>query len=102
MTEIAGKQKLPRNLVVYSATLAALAFALPIIYRFLHRDGPGFEWAAIGSLAASALWIVPLAYGFKRHGRAAVWLLLETPLALWWPLALLMIELSCRYGDDCL
>jgi hypothetical protein len=103
MTEaVIDKKKLPRSLVMCSAVLAALAFMLPVVYMFLHRQDPGFEQAFIAGLAASALWLALLIYGFGRHRRVAVWLLLGTPLALWWPTALLLLELACRFGDDCL
>ena len=95
-------RKLPRSLIAYSAILAALAFALPFLYMVLYSQGRGLEQAAITSFVASFLWVIVLAYAFKGHGYAAMWLLAEAPFALYWPSVLLLIGLACRFGDNCL
>jgi hypothetical protein len=87
-----------RTLKILAVALATVAILPP----FLLRDGAGLGTASILSLSASGLWVALLAFAFARAGRWAVWLLLSAPLALYWPAALLAVELICRFGDDCL
>jgi hypothetical protein len=95
-----NKGGLPRALIVRSAILAVSASLLPVLFPLVYRGVNGSLLAYIASCIVSVLWIVVLIRGFKRHGRAAAWLLLEAPFALCGPLTFLLLWLVVQFGHD--
>ena len=71
-----------RLLLVVSLVVAALAFAIPWLTHFADR---GFS---AGMVLA---WLGLLTAGLIKHGRRALWLLAGTPLALFWPMVVIVV-----------
>ena len=73
-----------RRLLVVSSVVALLAFAIPWLTHFADR---GISFALL------LVWIGLVVAGLIRHRLRGVWLLAGAPLALFWPVALLMVIL---------
>ena len=71
-----------RHIVLPATLLAVLAALLPWLFR--HE---GFDTALIVALLCGVAWTAIVITAVVRRGRSALWLLLEAPLALYWPIA---------------
>ena len=68
-------------------------------------------WPSIGSLAwlifpvgllLSCGWLATIAVFIGRHRKQALWLLVGTPAALFWPLWIFTVSWACTTGRGCL
>jgi hypothetical protein len=71
-----------RLLLILSLIVAALAFTVPWLTHFADA---GF------SVAIILLWGILLIASIVRHGRRGLFLLAGAPLALFWPVALIVV-----------
>jgi hypothetical protein len=73
-----------RNLLVISSIVAALAFGIPWLTHFADQ---GISFTLL------LLWIGLVVAGLMRYRLRGLWLLTGAPLALFWPVALLIVIL---------
>jgi hypothetical protein len=90
-----------RALLIWSAVLAVLSKYIPTLLMFLLR-GRNFGLVLLAGSFFSMLWIAVVIYALKTLGRRGLWLLLGLPLSMSWPLSVLFIWASCRFGHDCM
>lgn len=74
----------PRQLLAISSVVAALAFGIPWLTHFADR---GISFALL------LVWIGLVIAGLIRYRLRGLWLLSGAPLALFWPVALLVVIL---------
>ena len=63
---------------------AALAFLSPRVYH-------GFDSPMIISFQLALVWLALLIFGIGRYKRKGVWMLLGAPLALFWPVLMVLL-----------
>lgn len=71
-----------RRLLLLSLFVAALAFVVPWLTHFADR---GF------SIGMVLFWLGLLIVGLLRHRARGLWLLSGAPLALFWPVVLIVV-----------
>jgi hypothetical protein len=71
-----------RRLLMLSVFVATLAFAVPWLTHFADR---GF------SVGMVLLWFGLLIVGLIQHRLRGLWLLTSAPMALFWPIVLLVV-----------
>ena len=78
--------------VAIAASMQSKCFAWPSSALALHARmlGPALAWAIIFLI------------GLFVHGKRGLWLLVEAPLALFWPVAIGWLYLVCNLTYDCL
>ena len=74
-----------RLLLILSLIVAALAFAVPWLTHFADAGS---------SVAIILIWCGLLVASVVRHGRRGLFVLAGAPLALFWPVALIVVVLS--------
>src|SRR5579883_1811219 len=83
-----------------SLVLAAASFAS----RWLLQT-PRLPWELFFYVSITLLvpWLIILRSSIRAYGRRGYWLLIGAPLALFWPVALLLVWLVCLVpGSDCM
>jgi hypothetical protein len=85
-----------RTLVVLSVIAALIGFMQPIIF-------PGTIWRPDEWVVFSAAgaWVLLQITALVVHGKRGLWLLISSPLALYWPAGLTTLYLVCWSGIDC-
>jgi hypothetical protein len=65
-----------------SGALALGSFVVP----FWGLRGYDTEWLVPYGVSLTVAWAGLIVFGFIRYGRRGTWMLIEAPLALYWPL----------------
>ena len=79
-----------------SLAIAAIGFMGPLVSSHLFAAALDFDMAAQISLFLSAIWLVLFIVAVVQHGMNGLWLLIGAPLALFYPLAFLMVWWACQ------
>lgn len=87
-----------RAVACLACASAFAACLLPWVYSG-HQD---FQEVLNWGLGLSALWLILVISALAQWRRSAAWLLVLAPLALFFPVGLLLAAFGCSHGQACL
>ena len=78
------------------ANLSRIVIGASLVLAYLAWEGPqrtmpyGIHYALWRSIPFAGIWVVTVGFAFYYCGKAALWTLLGLPLAVYWPIWLLL------------
>jgi hypothetical protein len=85
-----------------------IAFSVSLIVAILGNQIPArqmpldFHAMVTVSIPLASVWAILFAFCIWRYGKLGLWLVVEAPLALWWPIWMIFNHFPpCYYSHNC-